>query len=246
LCIPLAMLLFYRTALVRPAAIAAIRMTVQLIFVGIYLKYIFQYNNMWLNILWVLVMMVVAAATIGSRSELKHKYFLLPVLVGVLAGVSITESVFLFAVLDLENVFDARYFVPVSGMILGNCLQSSIIGMKSFYYGLHRDENIYKYYLACGASRNEALLPFMQEALKNSFNPAIATMATIGLISLPGMMTGQILGGSLPLTAIKYQIMIMIAIFSGTVINVTTGINISKYIVFDQYDILKRNVSSYR
>lgn len=67
-------------------------------------------------------------------------------------------------------------------------------------------------------------------------------MATIGLVSLPGMMTGQILSGSSPLIAIKYQIMIMLAIFSGTVLSVYLGIRLSNYFVFDERDVLDQSI----
>lgn len=88
----------------------------------------------------------------------------------------------------------------------------------------------YKYSLIAGATRSEALRPFISEALKISFAPTIASNATIGLIWLPGMMTGQILGGSDPMTAIKYQILIVISIFVGGVVTVFTALSLSRNI----------------
>jgi len=242
LLIPLAVLFHYRTGLLSVAALAVLRMTAQLLFVGFYLKFIFDLNSPWLNLAWVVIMILIAGATIDRRGNLKHRYFLGPVLAGLFAGVAVTEFVFLLPVLSLDNPLDARFLIPITGMILGNCLSSSIIGMRSFVAGLAANENRYRYSLACGAARSEALAPFIRQALTDAFSPALATMATIGLISLPGMMTGQILGGVEPLIAVKYQIMIMIAIFSGTVITVTVGIALSRRAVLDAWDRVNREV----
>ena len=115
-----------------------------------------------------------------------------------------------------------------------------IIGALNFYYNaLIQGQAQYNYALASGATRKEALLPYMKKALKSSFNPLIAQMAVIGLISLPGTMTGQILGGSDPSVAIKYQILIMLCIFTSTIITVTTTIFIANKFAFDGYDNIK-------
>jgi putative ABC transport system permease protein len=82
----------------------------------------------------------------------------------------------------------------------------------------------------------------MKEALRTAFNPLIASITVIGLISLPGMMTGQILGGSSPNIAIKYQIMLMLTIFVSTVLTVYLTIIISNRFVFDEYGNLKKGV----
>lgn len=104
-------------------------------------------------------------------------------------------------------------------MVLGNCLHSNVVGINAFYYILKKEKERYQFYPACGANRNEALQPFISNALRKSANSTLASIATIGLVSLPGMMTGQILSGSSPMIAIKYQIMIMLAIFSGTILS---------------------------
>ena len=84
------------------------------------------------------------------------------------------------------------------------------------------------------------MFPFKKEALKNAFNPVIASVAIVGLISLPGMMTGQILGGSSPVIAVKYQIMLMITIFSSSIISVVLSIYFADKYVFDGFDNLKK------
>jgi putative ABC transport system permease protein len=130
-------------------------------------------------------------------------------------------------------------------MILGNCLKSNVIGLQEFYYTLREQRDRYYFYLCSGAVRSEAIRPFFRQALHKAANPTLASIATIGLVSLPGMMTGQILGGSSPLVAIQYQIIIVLAIFAGTILSVFLAIWISNLYVFDELDrfdesILKR------
>jgi putative ABC transport system permease protein len=127
-------------------------------------------------------------------------------------------------------------------MILGNCLRADIIGLNHFYQSIHKNEKSYHQSLAYGAALTEAVNPFFRDALRSAIAPTIASMATIGLVSLPGMMTGVILAGADPFTAIKYQIAIMIAIFSGTAITVFLAIRLTVANSFDAFGILHPNI----
>ncbi len=241
--IPLAAFWYFSTGLIRDTVIAIVRMTVQLILVGLYLEFIFQLNNVWVNLLWVLVMIGIAGYTIVRRSDLDYKLYLFPVMLGVAIGMIVVDAYFFGVVLPLESTFEARYFIPLSGMILGNSIRSSIIGLDAYYNRLQREKTLYRYALANGATRSEGLRPFMRDGLRKAFNPAIATMAMVGLISLPGMMTGQILGGTAPALAIKYQIMLMITIFVASVITVLLAVFISNRFLFNGLDDLKGTLS---
>lgn len=243
LLIPAFILWRYQTGLNKKLAIATLRMTLQLLFVGYYLEYLFELDNPWINMAWILVMVGVADFATIDRSELNKKWKLvLPIFGATFFGIILIDLFFLEAVIQLPKFLAAQYTIPITGMVLGNCLRSNVIGINDFYYSLKHQKERYQFYLACGATRHEALFPFFRNALKKSVNPTLATMATIGLVSLPGMMTGQILSGSSPMTAIKYQIMIMLAIFSGTVISVYLGIAFSNYFVFRNNDMLDETI----
>ena len=239
LVIPLLAFRYYQTGLVRSTLIAIARMTVQLLLVGAYLGVIFRWNSAWVNILWVVAMVVVAAFTVVRRSELSRKLFLVPVLIAIAASVLLVDVYFLGVVVRLDFLFDARYFIPITGMLIGNCLSNNIVALNTFYHSLSKEQTLYRFALANGATRNEALAGFMREALRKSLNPTIATTAVAGLISLPGMMTGQILGGSNPEVAIKYQIMIMITILVSTLLTVILSILICNRFVFDGFGRLR-------
>jgi putative ABC transport system permease protein len=159
-----------------------------------------------------------------------------------LTSVVIIDGFFLGYVLKLDYLFDARYFIPITGMILGNSLNHNIVGLSSYYKGLTEKSDLYYFLLTNTSNTKLALRPFVSESVKQGLNPLIATMSVIGLIALPGMMTGQILGGSSPTIAIKYQIMIMLAIFIGCTINLFLSIIFSNLFVFDGYGKLKMNM----
>ncbi len=242
LLLPLGILYWYRTGLVGAALLAVVRMTLQLLLVGFYLQYLFRYNRPWLNLLWIAVMVFVATFAILGRSELKRSLFFLPVFASLWAGLLVLMPFTLLFVLDLENPFEARYLIPITGMVLGNNLNAGIVGIRTFYNRLRKEGDRYALYLSQGATVSEALAPFSREAMREAFSPSLASMANIGLISIPGMMTGQMLGGSDPLLAIKYQIMIMLAIHSGVVLNLYSSIRLSRPFLLDPWQMVRSDL----
>lgn len=236
LIVPVWILWRYRTGLISKFAISVVRMTLQLLFVGYYLEYLFKLNNPFLNVGWMVVMIVVADYSTIDRSELKMMPLLWPIFVSTAVAMGGVVFFVIEVVVHPPDVFEAQYLIPLTGMVLGNCLRSNVIGIHAFYYGVRQQRERYEFYLMSGATKDEALFPFFQDALKQVTNPTLATMATMGLVSLPGMMTGQILGGSSPLTAIRYQIMIMLAILTGTVLSVYLSIHLANRKLFDERD----------
>lgn len=234
LLIPVVFLYRYKTGLVKETLIAALRMTVQLFLIGFYLKYMFELNLWWVNVLWVVLMAGVASHTVLGRVKLSVRQLFLPVAVALLVSVLLIDFYFMGLVVRQDNLFEARYFIPISGMILGNMLSANVIALNSYRGSIVRERTNYLYRLANGASAQEARMPFIREALIKSFNPTIASMAVMGLIALPGTMTGQILGGSSPDVAIKYQIMLMIAIFSSSIISVLITLYFVNRKIFDK------------
>ncbi len=246
LLIPLFFLYYFQTGLVKSTIIAIVRMTIQLLMVGVYLEYLFKLNHPLVNIVWVLLMLVIASFTIIKRSELNRKLFIIPTLLSLIISVFVVDIYFLGFVVGFDFLLDARYLIPISGMMIGNCLSNNIVALNSFYDHLSKEQILYKYSIANGATMGEALRIFMKQALTKSINPIIASTAVVGLISLPGMMTGQILGGSNPIIAIKYQIMIMITILVSSIITVVLSIKISNKFVFNNFDMPLKNIRAFK
>lgn len=236
LIIPLAFLYYYKTGLIKSTLIAVVRMVVQLSLVAVYLEWVFELNNAWLNILWVLIMIVVGITTTISRASLNWKSFLFPLFITSLTTLLIVDAFFLGFVIRLDYIFDTQYFIPITGMILGNALNHNIVGMRSYFKELNEKSDLFHFLLTnTGNNLRLSIRPFIAEALKQGINPMIANMSVMGLISLPGMMTGQLLGGSSPAIAIKYQIMIMLAIFTGCTLNLFLSIIASNKVIFDAF-----------
>jgi len=223
-------------------SIALIRMIVQLTFVGIYLQYLFKLNNSYVNLVYLLLMITVASYSVLRAAEFRFSRFMIPIFVSILIPQISLILFFNKFVVNIENIFNAKYLVPIGGMLLGNCLRGNIIALNTFWSSLKDSEKIYHYNLALGASRFQALKPFVSRSILSAVNPTIASIATIGLVSLPGMMTGQILGGSVPLVAIKYQIAIMITIFVVQYFSVLLSIFFSIKLGFDSFDMRKTKI----
>jgi putative ABC transport system permease protein len=240
--IPLAILLWTQVPLVGKMLIGAVRMTVQLLLVGFYLQVVFKLNNPWLNTAWVLVMIGVADVSIIRGAGLRFRKLALPLFAALLIGIAVPLLYFLGIILRLPDLLEARFVIPIGGMILGNCLRANIIGIRRFYHSIAQGEKAFCQALADGATLREATRPYLQQTLQDALAPTLGMMSTIGLVALPGMMTGVILGGLDPMTAIHYQIAIMIAIFTGTTITILLGILLTRRVSFNDSGMLQKSV----
>lgn len=240
--IPLAGFRYYRVGLTKATLIAIARMTIQLSAVAIYLEYIFEKNNPFINIAWVLIMILVGVYTTLKRSNLSVKILAAPLIISTITSLLIVDAFFLGAIIQLPYIFESQYFIPISGMILGNAMNHNIVGLNAYFEGLSNNQNLYYFLLINGKNKKTAINPFIVQAIRKALNPMIANMSVMGLISLPGMMTGQILGGNSPATAIRYQIMIMLAIFTGCSINLMLSIILSNRAAFDKMDRISTSV----
>jgi len=218
------------------------RMSVQLLLIGVFLKYLFLWNSALINLLWLTVMITVAVLSAIKSSSIKIGKILIPGLISFSVATFIVLFYLNSVVIPLKNIFDARYLIVVGGMLLGNSLRGNIVGISTFYKNIKTDTRGYLYRLSLGASHHEALLPYFRESVQLALKPTLASMATMGIVTLPGMMTGVILGGTSPEVAIKYQIVIMIAIVVSTITSVVLTLLMSFRVCFDKYGILQEDV----
>ena len=185
-------------------------------------------------------MVYIASETALTRTRVCRSILMMPLVVGFVVASVLVGLYFLGIVLGLNNVFSAQYFIPIMGILLGNMLTVNVIAVGTFYSTLHREQNLYYFLLGNGASRSEALQPFVKQAIVKSFSPTIANMAVMGLVSLPGTMIGQILGGSTPNVAIKYQIMIVVITMSASMLSLMIAIKLSSKRAFDGYGRMRQ------
>ena len=203
---------------------ASLRTVVQLLLIGFILEWVFEVERWYVVLTLLALMTVIAGVTATQRSSRRYPGIWLNTLLSVWASSWLVGSYGVFVVLqDLDRWYQPQYVIPLLGMILGNTLNGISLGLSTFTDRLllQRDEVESK--LAWGATRWEAALPAIQHSLRVGLIPIINSMLIVGLVSLPGMMTGQLLAGTSPLEAVKYQIVIMFLIASATAIG-TTGV----------------------
>ena len=193
------LVIIYRWSLdIRTALWALARMLVQLFVVGYVLITIFQTDNGWL-ILAVLALMLSAASWIALGPVREQRRRLYPrVWMSIAVGGGLTLALITQGVLRLEPWFEPRFLIPLGGMIFANAMNSVSIAAERFTAEL-----------AGGAE----YLSARQTALRAALIPLINSLFAVGIVSLPGMMTGQILSGVDPLVAATYQIMVMGMVF---------------------------------
>ncbi|WP_029009816.1 ABC transporter permease [Azospirillum halopraeferens] len=202
----------------RPLAVAAVRMVVQLAIVGLVLERIFALGSPWLTLGVALAMALFAGQEIMARQERR--------LAGPWTyGLGTAPMVFaatLVLILALSTAvrpdpwWDPRYAIPMLGMILGNAMSGVSLALNALTVAAWRERAAVEARLALGAGRWEAMRTLHRQALRTGLMPIINAMAATGLVSLPGMMTGQILAGVAPAEAVRYQILIMFLIAGAT------------------------------
>lgn len=202
----------------RQLALASVRMVVQLVLVGYVLTFLFAAVSPLWTALAAFIMVLFASREIVVRQK---RRLLGLWTYGLGAGCTLlaagTVTIFsLLTQLRPEPWYHPRYALPLLGMILGNTMTGVSLGLDVLVNGVMRERAAVESCLALGGTRYQALLPVIRDALRSGFMPTINGMAAIGLVSLPGMMTGQILAGVEPVDAVKYQLLIMFLIAGGT------------------------------
>jgi putative ABC transport system permease protein len=242
LVVPVILSRVYGLCLIKSLLGSVVRMTVQLVLIGVFLKYLFLWNNTFINLSWFGVMILVAVFSAIRSSSMKLGKILMPVFISFALSTFVVIFYINIFVIRLDYIFDARYLIVLGGMLLGNSLRGNIVGIDTFYKSLRKDAKKHHYLLSLGASQYEAVRPYMKESIRLALKPTMASMATIGIVALPGMMTGVILGGASPEVAIKYQIMIMISIVVSTIISVLLTIVTTSRACLTKYGILRGDI----
>ncbi|XP_062117088.1 protein ALUMINUM SENSITIVE 3 [Humulus lupulus] len=182
-----------------------IRAFVQLSVIGFVLQFIFTQHNVAWILLAYLFMVTVAGYTAGQRAKHVPRGKLVAG-VSILAGTSLT--MFFLVVLRVFP-FTPRYIIPVAGMMVGNSMTVTGVTMKRLRDDIRTQINLVETALALGATPRQATVQQVKRALVISLSPVVDNTKTVGLISLPGAMTGLIMGGASPLEAIQLQIIVM-------------------------------------
>lgn len=219
-------LLFHWSMDTRESLYGLARMLVQLLIIGYFLVFLFEVKTAWI-ILAVLTVMILASSWIALRtSKMPRKRLYGIALVSTAFGGGVTFVIVTQGVLALDPWYAPRYAVPLAGMVFGGAMTAISLAAERFETEILR-----------GASYEEA----RNIALKTALIPITNSLFAVGLVSLPGMMTGQILSGVSPLTAVRYQIMVMCMLFASAGLSAGIYLHLLKAYVGEIESLLVTN-----
>lgn len=191
--------------------IASLRMTVQLVIAGIVLQLIFQYQHPIFTVAYLLIILLFAIHRMLSGCRFLNRKFQLAAALS-LTGVGVLILIFFVCGIAGQNFFNPQYTITLSGMIIGNAMTGVSLALKIFTDDLSQRRAELYCLLNAGVHPEKILHPLVNHALSSALLPTLNSMLGMGIIFLPGMMTGQILSGTLPTTAILYQIAVMLCV----------------------------------
>jgi len=215
--------------------IAAVRTTVQLLLVGLVLRLLFAH----VHPLWVLLMAVGMVLAAGREVSARQQRRLagwwgFGTGTGAMFISSFAVTVFaLVALVGTEPWYAPQYAIPLLGMLLGNTMTGIALAMDRLTHAAWQQRAVIEQRLLLGEDRASASREIRRDGMRTGMIPIVNAMAAAGIVSLPGMMTGQILAGSPPLEAVKYQIMIMFLITAGTGFGVVIALWVTVQRLFD-------------
>jgi putative ABC transport system permease protein len=193
-------------------ALAVVRTVVQLGLLGLVLERVFAIRHPLLIAGILLLMTVFAAREAAARTSRRYRGIMVDAWLAMAVSCFAVGAVVTQLVVGVEPWYDPQYVIPLVGMILGNSLTGIALGLDRFLDHLVSRRHEVELRLAFGASRREALSEPLRVSVRTGMVPIVNAMAAAGIVSLPGMMTGQILAGSPPLQAVAYQIVVMFMI----------------------------------
>ncbi len=202
---------------------ASLRMVAQLFAVGALLHLVFSVRSPLATLAILLVMGLCTLQVVGGRMERKMPRFYRVMATALLAGCGGATFVLCGLALDYSPWYDPRYLIPLAGMIIGNSMNGATLAAERLASGIRERREELEAAICLGATSRQAAEPIVRQAFRAALMPTINTMAAMGIVSLPGMMTGQILSGTDPIVAVRYQIAIMCAI--------TGAVGISAYLI---------------
>ena len=213
-----------KLGLERRLAWAALRTVVQLLAVGYLLGWVFTIADWYLVLPLMAAMTLIAGLAASNQGRRTYVGRRVDSIGSIWISSWLVTAVGLFAVIRIDPWYEPQYVIPILGMILGNTLTGVSLGIERMTEELTTGRQVVEMRLALGASRWEAAQEPARQAVRAGMIPTINQMTVVGLVSLPGMMTGQILAGQAPTEAVRYQIVIMFLIAAasalGTVIAV--------------------------
>lgn len=213
--------------------LGSMQMSIQLVIAGLLLTYIFENPKPIYTIAYIIMMIAFAINRVLS----KHKELNIRFKIYISCALSISGiGIIMFFILLVvnEDLFNPQYAIPLSGMIFGNVITGLNLGLKTLHESIITERDRMEALLNFGGKPDDILRPIVYQAIETALLPTLNSMVGMGIVSLPGMMTGQILSGTLPTTAILYQIAIMITITTAVCLSVFGSLYLGHRTLYNQ------------
>lgn len=190
-------------------ALASARTILQLLVLGYLLAFVFAFDNPWAVIIVLAIMLTIAAVI--ARNQISKKYpTLLPLVwVSILVSTVLTLSYTNLLIIQPQKWYEAQYLIPLAGIVIGNAMNAAAIAGERLVSTINASQLEIETHLSLGATPQQAVNQYRKDAIKAGLISTLNSMMVVGLVTLPGIMTGQLLSGINPLDAASYQILIM-------------------------------------
>ncbi len=234
-------LAYMRLGVSRQLTVGILRTLVQLSLVGAVLTAVFVHENPLWTVVFSLVMVGAGTYEVTRRQARKFLagWSLALSLIGLLSAAVLSTGYALLVVVDVSPWWKAQYAIPLLGMILGNTMNGISLGLNTLTAGVWQQRAVIESRLALGETAQESVREIKRECLRNALTPIMNALAVCGVVSLPGMMTGQILAGNDPQIAARYQMMIMYLIATGCAVGCLVTVTLASKRLFDHRDRLR-------
>ncbi|SFR63747.1 putative ABC transport system permease protein [Marinobacter daqiaonensis] len=230
-----------RLGITRSLLIAGTRTAVQLFLIGLILEALFAAADLVWIVLMAFVMLLVAGREVMARQERRLSGgWAFGIGTGAMFLSSFTVTILtLTVVIGPQPWYSPQYAIPLLGMMLGNTMTGVALSLDRLTESVWRQRAVIENRLMMGQTWREAVGDIRRDAMRGGMIPSINAMAAAGIVSLPGMMTGQILAGSPPAVAVKYQILVMFTITVGTGFGALMAVSVGSRRLFDTRERLR-------
>lgn len=237
----IALLAYMRLGVSRQLLIGALRTLVQLSLVGAVLTAVFKHENPLWTLGFSLVMISAGTYEVTRRQTRKFLagWSIALSLTGLLTAALLSTGYALVVVVNVSPWWKAQYAIPLLGMILGNTMNGISLGLNTLVNGVWQQRAVVENRLALGQTAQQSIGDIKRDCLRTALTPIINSLAVCGVVSLPGMMTGQILAGNDPQVAARYQMMIMYLIGTGSAAGCLITVTLAARHLFDSRERLR-------
>ncbi|MGP5542032.1 ABC transporter permease [Psychrobacter celer] len=220
-----------RLHLTKTLLMAALRTVVQLSFIGLILAWVFA-REQWYEVLSILTIMTLIAGS-AAKNRVKRRYngLFIDTLLAVSVSAVLVTAIAIMVILDVQPWYTPQFVIPILGLILGNSLTAISLTSNQLINAFYEQQARIEMMLSLSATPFEAVHEQVRTAIINGMTPTLNSMLVVGVVSLPGMMTGQILAGADPTQAIRYQIVTMFLIC----VSSTLGCTISALLTYRRF-----------